>query len=283
VAEISKTDAKRPPPLPPPRAAAQGPVPAARPLARARAFLEIGRIRLADAARRLWRPVRRHPVLASLVAGAIVAVGAGGAAIAFDVVPDVVAVNAFAPATVKTARADVRARPNDALAQRTLAHALWAAKKRHAAVRAYDRALGIDAGVADAETAANLVASFGSRDQREAEALIWKHKLVGAEDGLRTLVKSRAHGVRWGAVHTLDRLGKGTKGYWETAYILDLDSSQCETRRAAVEKLGAIGTRRAVAALRDAKTDDEKTGGWFRSRCLGERVDDAEQKILARR
>ena len=44
-----------------------------------------------------------------------------------------------------------------------------------------------------------------------------------------------------------------------------------------------IGTRRAVAALREAKAEDEKTGGWFKQRCLGDRVGDAEQKILARR
>ncbi|HEX9399593.1 MAG TPA: hypothetical protein VF912_05740 [Anaeromyxobacter sp.] len=278
--EIQKTDAKRPPPLP--SQAAPTPVPNRRPLAGPRAFLEIRRLRLADSARRLWQRVRRRPVLVGVVVVVIAAVAAGGAAIAYDVVPEIT-LNAFAPATVSTARADARARPNDAAAQRALGHALWAAKRRHAAVQAYERALALDATVADGETIANLLASFGGRNQREAEALIWKNKLVAAEDGLRTLAKSKTHGVRWGAVHTLDRLEKGSKAYWETAYILDLDSSKCETRRTAVEKLGTIGTRRAVAALREAKADDEKTGGWFRSRCLGERVDDAEQKILARR
>jgi HEAT repeat protein len=106
---------------------------------------------------------------------------------------------------------------------------------------------------------------------------------VGAQDGLETLTRSRAYGVRWAAVRTLDRLGRGTKRNWETAYVLDLDSPRCEVRRTAVEKLGAIGTRRTVSALREARAEDEKTGGWFRSRCLGDRLDDAEQKILARR
>ena len=89
--------------------------------------------------------------------------------------------------------------------------------------------------------------------------------------------------MQWGAVRTLDRLDRGSKGYWETAYIADLDSPNCDVRRTAVDKLGAIGTRRAVAALREAKAEDERTGGWFKSRCLGDRPDDAEQKILARR
>jgi HEAT repeat protein len=124
---------------------------------------------------------------------------------------------------------------------------------------------------------------FGGRDQRDAEALIWKNKLVAAEEGLQALTRSKVHRVRWGAVRTLDRLDKGSKAYWETAYILDLDSPECGVRRTAVEKLGAIGSRRAVAALREAKADDEKTGGFFRPRCLGDRLDDAEQRILARR
>ena len=150
-------------------------------------------------------------------------------------------------------------------------------------MKAYARALAADAAAADDAMVTHLVAAFGGRDQPEAEALIWKHQLVSAEEGLKALTRSKRPTVRWGAVHTLDRLGKGTKGYWETAYILDLDSPSCDVRRAAVDKLGAIGTRRAAAALREAKADDEKTGGWFHSRCLGERVGDAEQKILARR
>jgi hypothetical protein len=249
---------------------------------RARAFLEIRRARLADTLRRVRERARRRPMLASALVAAAVLVTAGGAAVALDLVPGV-DLDPFAPPSLATASADARAHPSDAAAQRDLGHALWAAKKRHSAVRAYARALALDAGVADVDLVAHLLASFGGRDQREAEALIVKHRLVGAEDGLETLARSRAYGVRWGAVRTLDRIGRGAKKHWETAYVLDLDSPRCEIRRAAVQKLGAIGTRRAVAALREARAEDEKTGGWFRSRCLGDRLDDAEQKILARR
>lgn len=275
--ENAKLDPQRPPPLPKPARGARG-----RALDRARAFLEIRRMRLAERARRLWQRARRRPAVAGLVAAGIVIVAALGAAVALDVLPDV-DLNPFAPQSVAEARADARARPDDAAAQRNLGHALWAAKKRRAAVRAYGRALEVDASVADDQLVAHLLASFGGRDQREAEALIWKNKLVAAEEGLQALTRSKVHRVRWGAVRTLDRLEKGSKAYWETAYLLDLDSPECNVRRTAVEKLGAIGTRRAVAALRDAKADDERTGGWFRPRCLGDRLDDAEQRILARR
>jgi hypothetical protein len=224
---------------------------------------------------------RRRPLLASAAAAAVL-LAAGGAAVALDLLPDV-DLDPFAPASLASASAEARAHPSDAAAQRDLGHALWAAKKRRAAVRAYGRALDLDASVADVELVAHLLASFGGSDQRRAEALIVEHQLVGAQGGLETLARSRAYGVRWGAVRTLDRIGRGARKYWEGAYILDLDSPKCEIRRAAVQKLGAIGTRRAVAALREARGDDEKTGGWFRSRCLGDRLDDAEQKILARR
>jgi hypothetical protein len=273
--ENPKVDPQRPPPLP------KSIRPRGRALDRARAFLEIRRIRLVEGARRLWQRTRRRPAIAGLVAAGVVLVSGLGAAVALHGLPDMDL--DVAPKSVADARADARARPNDAAAQRELGHRLWAAKKHHSAVRAYGRALSLDASVADSALVAHLVASFGGRDQREAEALIWKNKLVAAEDALKRLVTSKVHGVRWGAVRTLDRLGKGSKGYWETAYIADLDSPTCEVRQAAVEKLGTIGTRRAVTALRAEKAEDEKTGGWFKSRCLGDRLDDAEQQILARR
>jgi hypothetical protein len=233
---------------------------------------------LASTARQVRDWARRRPALvAAVLAGALLSVAAG-AAIALRLHP-----GPSAPPTVASARADASAHPEDAAAQRDLGHALWASRKRAAALRAYERALALDAGAADAQLVSHLLASFGGRLQHDAETLLWKHQLVSAEEGLKRLVRSRSHSVRWGAVRTLDRLGKGSKADWETAYIADLDSPRCEVRRVAVEKLGAIGTRRAVAALREARADDARTGGLFRSRCLGERLDQAEQRILARR
>ncbi len=278
-----KTPPSRPPPIPPDR---RPPMAAAKSagggqgLAKVKAFVAIRRIRIAAAWHGLLDWAGRRKLAAALAGAAVVAAAAIAIAFAFDVVPDVAL---FSPKTVADARENARSHPNDAAAQRDLGHALWASKRRQAAVAAYGRALALDASVADPKMVDNLVACFGHKEQHEAESLIWKNKLVAAEPKLEPLVRSRRPAIRWGAVHTLDRVGKGSKANWETAYIVDLDSNDCDVRRRAVDKLGAIGTKRSVAALRSAKADDEKTGGWFRSRCLGGRIDDAEQKILARR
>jgi hypothetical protein len=269
----SRTDSVRPPPLPKPERTP--PLGSSSRLGRAKAFAEIRWLRAIG-----W--IRRHRVVAATLGAAVVLGAAGAAYVAKEGVPEV-DLELLAPATVAEARAAVRAHPTDPALHRALGHALWAKGKRHAAVATYAKALSLDKGAADGELVDHLVASFGGKDQDAAEALIWKNKLVDAQAGLEPLVKSPKRKVRWGAVHTLDKLEKGTKANWETAYILDLDASDCDVRRNAVEKLGAIGTKRSVAALRSARSDDEKTGGWFKSRCLGDRLDDAEQKILARR
>ncbi len=280
MADNQKAGPARPPPLPPTPPASSTPRASVRPgtAARVKAFITIRRIRIEASARRAWEWARRRRLAVSLVAAAVLLVAGVGVAYEIDALPDV-----FGPKTIADARQKARAHPTDAVAQRDLGHLLWSSRRRHAAVSAYGRALSIDPACADEKTAENLVAAFGTREQATAEAVIWKHKVVGAQKGLESLVRSRRHSVRWAAVHTLDKLEKGTKANWETAYILDLDSRDCDTRRRAVEKLGAIGSRRSVAALRSAKAEDAKTGGWFHQRCLGDRLEDAEQKILARR
>jgi hypothetical protein len=276
--DVPKADPGRPPPLPASRAASTKRAG----LAPMKASLEIARLRLADRARRLRAWARRRPALATVAALAIVAAIGLGAFVAVDGLPEL-DLDLPGATTVADARAHARERPGDAEAQRDLGHALWAASRRRGAVAAYGRALAIDRGVADERLVANLVASFGSKRQRDAEALIWKNKLEAAQEPLEALVGSRRYTVRWGAVRTLDRLGKGTRRNWETAYVADLDSSDCDLRRNAVEKLGAIGTPRSLSALREAQADDEKTGGWFKSRCLGDRVEDAQERIATRR
>ncbi len=271
--EPSRTDSARPPPLPRPERTP--PFGSSGRLGRAKAFAEIRWLRASG-----W--VRRHRVLSASLAAVVVLGAAAAVYVAKEGVPEV-DFELLAPATVAEARAAVRAHPTDPAMHRALGHALWAKGKRHAAVASYAKALSLDKGAADGELVDHLVASFGGKDQETAETLLWKNKLVEAQPGLEALVKSPRRKVRWGAVHTLDKLEKGTKANWETAYILDLDSADCDVRRNAVEKLGTIGTKRSVAALRSARSDDEKTGGWFKSRCLGDRLDDAEQKILARR
>jgi hypothetical protein len=245
-----------------------------------KAFVEIRRLRAAEAVRGAARWVRGHKVAAGIAGGALVVAVAGGLAVAFDAVPDL---ELFAPPTLAEARASARANAKDADAQRELGHALFAAKHRGAGVAAYRSALSIDAGSADDRMIGNLLSTFGTRDQDVAEGVIWRNKLVGARERLEALVSSRSRGVRWGAVQTLDRLKVGARSNWETAYILDLEASSCDVKRRAVEKLGEIGTKRAVKALRAAKAADAKTDGWFSSPCLGDRLDDAERQIVARR
>ncbi len=284
---VKTSDRARPPPIP--ATLAPTPPPRAGLLARARAFVTIQQMRAMGRVRRFWAAVKRHPVVSGL-AVVVIALGAAAAVgVATHSLPDIddlvpeIDVELFPRGTLKEARANARAHPRDAAAQRDLGHALWDAGKRHAAVSKYARALTIDRGVADDRVIANLVASFGSRDQRQVEALIWRNKLEGAERGLEALVSSKRRTARWGAVHTLDKLGKGSHANWEKAYVLDLDVRECDVRRTAVEKLGEMGTRRALPALKKARAEDEETGGWFSGRCLGGRLDDAEQKILARR
>ncbi len=276
--ENPKTAPVRPPPIPRSPLAAKGGA-----ADEVKAFVAIRRIRFADRFRRIGALARRRPAMGAVVVLAILGVAGAGLWLGLGDSIELPAVPLLAPKEVTEAAEKAGAHPNDAIARRDLGHTLWSARKRHAAVAAYARALAIDPSVADERTVANLVATFGTRDQHTAEALIWKNKLVGAERGLRPLVHSKRYAVRWSAVHTLDRLDKGTKANWETAYILDLEERPCELKLQAVEKLGAIGTQRAVAALRSAKAEDEKTGGWFKKRCLGDRLDDAEKKILARR
>jgi tetratricopeptide (TPR) repeat protein len=187
------------------------------------------------------------------------------------------------PRTVAEAREAVRDRPQDGAAQRDLGHALFREGRRHDAIASYGRALALDPAVSDGQMAANLVASFGGKDQRAAEELIWKNELVAAQDGLESLVGSESHGVRWGAVRTLDRLGRGKLANWETAYVADLQASECRLRRGAVQKLAEIGTDRSLAALRDASARERASGVPARRRCLGDRPAEAERKILARR
>jgi tetratricopeptide (TPR) repeat protein len=276
MADFNKTETgrpasppQRPPPIPPQKARAS----ASGPFARAKAFLEIRRLRAADV-------LRRHKRVAVAAGVAIVVVAGVGVAWSLDALPEL---DLFSPQTLAEARANARAHPKEADAQRALGHALYASKHRAAAVAAYRHALALDPAAADDRMVENLVASFGTAQQDEAEGLIWKNKLLDAQPKLEKLVGSRSHAVRWGAVQTLDRLKKGNVSNWETAYILDLDSPTCDVRRRAVDKLGQIGTQRAVKALRSAKAADEKTDGWFSSPCLGDRLQDAEKQILARR
>jgi len=255
----------------------------ASPLTAVRAPLSV-RLRTgpARALRAVWRRpadfARRHPVLGAVAALAVLAAIAGGAALAF--VPRAAM---FAAPTLADLRERARAHPSDASAQRALAHAQWDAGQRRAALASYGRALGLDAGAADRTTIDDLVSAFGTPEQAEAAAVIVKHRLADAAPGLERFTRSSTYSTRWGALWTLEKLGKASRAQYVGAYTLNLATNECDVRRRAVDRLGAMADRRALPALARARAEDQKTGGWFRSRCLGERIDQAEQKILARR
>jgi hypothetical protein len=223
---------------------------------------------------------RRRPAVAVGLIVAVLAVVGGGVAWA---VAGPAALNPFRPEKLSDLRADAKENPKDASAQRELGHAQFQASQRGAALSSYDRALRLDRSVEDGTLDQNLVACFGTPLQDEAEAVIRRYKLAGTAHGLDPLVRSSRPSVRWGALKTLDALGKASRADWAAAYVLDLQSSDCDVRRRAVEKLAKIGDKGDLAAIRKANSADAKTGGLFHGTCLGDRPEKAEKAIIARK
>lgn len=224
--------------------------------------------------------IRRRPKVAIAILAAVVAVGGVAAWLAVEGLPDWAP---FSPKSLAEHAQHARKNPRDAGAQRELGHAEYAAGRHARALASYGRALALDAGSADGTLVDNVVACFGDKDLARAEALVSKHKLAAAAKGLEPLTKSSRHAVRWAAVHALRKLGKDSRTVYANAYIADLSSSDCDVRRRAMEKLAQVGDRSALSAIRRAKSQDEKTGGWLRGTCLGDRDAQTEKAILARR
>ena len=176
-----------------------------------------------------------------------------------------------------------REQPRSAAAWKGYGRALFDAGRRRAGLRAYGRALALDAGTADGTMVEDLLACFGRPQQPRAEALIARYRLARASDGLERLARHKRHSVRWGALRTLERLGKADKADYVQAWILDLDSPDCDVRRHAADRLGESGSRQALAKLRAARKKEDQETPWYRSACLGDRAEKAERRILARR
>lgn len=178
---------------------------------------------------------------------------------------------------------DVREEPNNPQARLALGHALFAEGKREAAIKNYDQGLSRDKDAGDDKLYDNLASCFGTKEQGNAAAVIARHKLVKMQGRLSRMANDKHYGTRWGAVQTLEKIGKASRAEFVRAWIADLDSSECDVRRRAVEELGKKGDRRALQAIRKAKKKDVKTKkGWlFSSTCLGNRPAEAEKKILA--
>jgi tetratricopeptide (TPR) repeat protein len=183
------------------------------------------------------------------------------------------------PELLERAQAD----PKDASVQVELGHVYFEAGQRVAALKAYDKALQLDRDAATRRMLENLVSCYGSRQMGPAGAIITRYKLEDSEDELRALISNRKRPVRHGVLSTLDGLGKARRDDFLTVYMLDLASTDCDVRRVAVEKLGRLGDRRALAAIRTANRKDEANTPWYALSCLGSRPENAEKAILASR
>lgn len=217
--------------------------------------------------------------------GTAALVGGAAAMVAFDAVPEVVEDlrGGLAHATPAELRERLKKDPKDADARVALGHGLFAARKRAAALKEYDRALTVDKDAVDEQLLSNLVAAFGTKQQGDAASILVRHKLVAAEPKLDDLASHKSYTVRWGALQTLERLGKASRSDYVTAWIADLEASKCEIRQAAIEKLGKEGAKRALKAIELAHKKDRESTPWFAQSCLGDRAEVAKKQILAAR
>ena len=228
-------------------------------------------------ARGAFARVRRRPIKAALVllgAGAAVA----GVVYAWRWLPGYL----HRPAGISELKQATKQDPNSSERFRSLGHAQFTAGKRASALRSYERALALDETAADETMLGNLAVAYGMNERAAADRLIARHHLLGMLPRLEQLASSRSREVRWAALGTLEKLGRATKADYMHAYVADLDASACEVRQHAVEKLGDIADHRVDSVLLAVKKHEDDTTPWYRSRCLGDRIDTAEKKIAAR-
>lgn len=165
---------------------------------------------------------------------------------------------------------------------RALGHAEFAKGHPMAALKAYDRALSLDHNAVDEQMRTNVLAAYYGKAQPAAQELVVGHKLVDLTPGLERLTDDSDSRVRWGAMSTLEKLGKTSKYDYRRALTADLDSPQCDVRRKAIERLGELGDQHAIPTLRLAKKKDHDSTPWYKATCLGRRPDKAEKQILAK-
>jgi hypothetical protein len=222
--------------------------------------------------------VRRRPIKAALC---LLTVGAAVAAIVFYMrrTPNWVGSSGSGIADLKQ---QAKQDPSSYERFRALGHAQFAAGRRAAAIKSYARALSLDEKAADETMLGNLAVAYGMNERAQADHLIARHHLLGMVPRLEQLANSHSHEVRWAAIGTLEKLGHASKVDYMHAYLVDLDASACEVRQHAVEKLGEIGAQRVDSALAAAKKRENETTPWYRSKCMGDRIDDAEKKIASR-
>ena len=165
---------------------------------------------------------------------------------------------------------------------RALGHAEFAKGHAVAALKAYDRALSLDRTAIDEQMRTNLLAAYYGKAQPVAQELVVRYKLVELTPRLERLTDDGNAKVRWGAMSTLEKMGKTSKYDYRRALTADLQSPQCEVRRKATERLGELGDQHAIPSLRLAKKKDHDATPWYKASCLGSRPDKAEKQILAK-
>jgi tetratricopeptide (TPR) repeat protein len=185
--------------------------------------------------------------------------------------------------TLAELQKQAQTQPTEAKFQVDLGHAYFEAGKRGLALKAYDRALGIDPSLASQRIADNLLSCFGQKEQAAAQAIIAMYAVNQAEDGLRKLTGEKQWALRNGALDTLQKLHKAQREDHVRVLALDLQHPECDVRREAVERLGKIGGTEELKMIRAAKKKDDDQTPWYAPVCLGERALKAQSSILARR
>jgi serine/threonine protein kinase len=157
-------------------------------------------------------------------------------------------------------------------------HALAGMHERFKARAAYTEALKTAPGLASDPTLLTNAASWLDEDSDDAVAF-WRDAIGSA--GLPTLRKataSESHQTRANAVRLREALKDPEPVDYlavATADVLKPDS--CTTRASAAKRLQALGDKRAIPALREAKKDM----GLLDRICIGSAVDDALRALGA--
>jgi hypothetical protein len=231
--------------------------------------------------------VMKRPLFAGLAIAAVVVVAAG-ITLAVTGLPDWQAIDVAketvgAKQSIAELTAEVKKNPKNATAWVELGHMQFEAGLRGPALGSYDRGLGIDQSLASDRVITNLISCYGKKEQAAAQAIVVLYKLVQAEDALDDLIDNKQWVIRNGAIVTLEKLGKAERDDYLTVYTLDLQHPECDVKREAVEKLGGLGDKRALQAIRTAKKKEDETTPWYAISCIGDRAADAEKQILARK
>lgn len=166
----------------------------------------------------------------------------------------------------------------DAAAQLQLGHAYAVARADDKALKAYRKALELDAGLAqDGTLRANLTVMCDGKSGKiavaAAEILATQLGDEATRDKLVAFASSHQDlKTRHLAVATIERLGLRDRVDWVESYMLDLVQLEgCKARSEIVPKLRELGDKRAAAALRRAANRRGKSGKYkdkLINRCL---------------